>query len=187
MKVLVLSKNAWWLGVGAVFMVTLLLTASGCASMSNRTKTILTMAMAGVVGGTVGALTAPPDESIVGHAALWGGSAAAVLGVASLFVFDEHAKSKELERQNTSLKKEIDTYRSQGGAGGTEEIVFESGAQFGKEIPDSFRALVKPGKWRIWKLDKWVNGGENRLIHQDKMVEIVPPMLTPFGGSVGTQ
>jgi len=163
-----------------IFLIGLIFLVSGCATMSNRTKTILAMAAVGVVAGTVGAMSAPADENPVGHGLLWGGLGASSTGALGLWLFDEHKRSSELERESEALKKELSVYRIE--AEGGRELVGEAPAKFVKDLPDSVAGLVRPGHWKVWKLDKWINEGENRMVHQDKMIEIAPPQLNPNAG-----
>jgi len=150
--------------------------------MSNRTKTIMAMAAVGVVAGTIGAMSAPVNENPVGHGLLWGGLGAASSGILGMWIFDEQKHSSSLERENEALKKELGVYRIEGEGG--RELLTEAPASFAKEIPESMVSLIRPGRWKVWKLDKWINEGENRLIHQDRMIEMTPPQLNPSGSAV---
>ena len=39
--------------------------------------------------------------------------------------------------------------------------------------------MINPGEWKIYALDQWIEDSENKLIHQDKMMELIPPSLIP--------
>ena len=39
--------------------------------------------------------------------------------------------------------------------------------------------MINPGEWKIYALDQWIEAGENQLIHQDKIMELIPPSLVP--------
>jgi hypothetical protein len=136
------------------------------------------MAGTAVVVGTIGALSAPSDEEPLAHAAMWGGSASAVAGVASLFIFDEQARANEALRQSEILKKELDSLRGEG-TGSEPKLLYETSAPFGKEVPHEYHNLVSPGKWSVYQLNQWVMQGEGTLIHQDRMIRLVPPTLSP--------
>jgi len=174
-KAQVLSKNAWCLGVGAVFMVTALLMASGCASMSNRTKTITTMVIAGAGAGVMGALLAPKEDSRLPHGLLWGASAAASTGIIGLFVFDEEARRKEAELKADKITKELAAYREESAP----ELVATNRAGLEKPLPVRFKHLVTPGGWSLFKVDRWVTSSENELVHQDMIFRFHQPQLNP--------
>ena len=150
--------------------------ASGCASMPNRTKTILTMVGTGLIVGTIAANRAPVDENPGTIGFLWGGNAAAVAGIISLYVFDEQHRSEVLEKQLSSSQKEVDVLRGEG-EGASRAPIFDSETGLERQLPKEYRGLVQPGKWSIYKIDNWISQGENTVVHQDKMVRIIPPQF----------
>jgi len=152
--------------------------AGGCAT-TNRTKTLLLMAGLGAASAGVGYSVAPRDERPEMHALYWGAAGAAVAGVAGLFLFDEQKRADELERQATVMRKELDAFRDEGGASHEPRLLYETSAPFGRDIPDEYQALVRPGRWSVYKLNQWVAQGEGTLVHHDRMVKLVPPQLTP--------
>ncbi|OFZ53260.1 MAG: hypothetical protein A2428_11810 [Bdellovibrionales bacterium RIFOXYC1_FULL_54_43] len=165
--------------IAAALCLTLL---SGCASMSNRSKTLVAMGVAGIAAGTLGAMSAPAGEQPIAHAALWGGGAAAIVGVTGLFIFDEQARSREYERQLNVAKQEIDAIRW--GAGANEEkLIFESSGTQDKAIPDELKKLLSPGWVRVYQTSMWVKQGDDSLVHQDKIVRIKKPQLIPNNDS----
>lgn len=155
----------------ALFILLSLLTTS-CAS--NRAKTIVTMLGAGAAGAAIGASTAPANESTSGHALLWAGVTASAAAIASMFIFDEHARAQDLEKQNSSLQKALSSIN-----GTSSELIYENGQSFSKDLPPEYKSLIQPGRWSIYKLDQWSAQGENTLVHQDKMIKLQPPGLNP--------
>lgn len=149
---------------------------SGCATMSNRTKTILSMVGVGVIAGTIAANRAPFDENPAAHAAVWGGGAAAVTGVVGMFIFDEQAKSRELERKLNISQRELDAFRGESQSSNG-EVLIESDSALGRDLPNEYKGLVRPGKWSLYKISNWVSQGENTLVHQDKVLRIEPPQF----------
>ena len=145
---------------------------SGCAT--NRAKALWTGAIIGSIGATVGALTAPKNENPTGHAVLWGGVGAAAGVTAGMFLFDEQKRSDELARQNEVLQKSLSGLS---GHDPNEKLLFESNAAFEKAVPQEYRHLVRPGQWSVYQLDSWTLQGENTLVHQDKMIRLLPPEL----------
>lgn len=149
-----------------------------CAS-TNHTKTLITMGVMGAGGATVGAITAPINENAAAHALLWGGVAAAVAGAAGMFIFDEEKRSDALLRENETIKKTLDALH---GASQSPVLLYETLAPLGKDIPSEYQSLVKPGRWSVYGLNQWILQGENVLIHQDKMMKLLPPEFNPNNG-----
>lgn len=163
--------------------LTLAFLVTGCAT-SNRTKTLWSMTLAGAASSGAGYATAPKDESSTGHALLWGGVGAAVVGALGLFLFDEQRRSTELSRENEVLKRTLDGLT---GKDDTGKLVLDTQSPFGKDVPQEYKSLIKPGRWSVYALDHWVLQGEHTLIHQDKMVRLIPPELSPRGGGAVNQ
>ncbi len=162
-------------------MVTMLLSLGGCAGMPTHTKNLLIMSAAGSIGATVGALSAPQNESKVGHALMWGGVSAATAGAAALIFNNDSKTISDFQNQIEVSRKENAMLRGDVG-NGSAELLYEIKNPYGpdgKEFPAEYRHLVKPGQWRVYKLDQWVSQGEGTMIHQDKMISIIPPQLNP--------
>lgn len=155
----------------------ILFVGSGCSTLSNRQRTIAAMVLTGSIAGTVGALSAPQNESAPAHAALWAGSAAAGAGLVGLYAFDEEARSKEFERKLKIVSEENQALRGEA-EGAPVSPLAESASPFGKELPPEYQRLVRPGRWSVYKLNQWIMSGENTLIHQDRMVKIIPPQFS---------
>ncbi len=171
--------------ISLILAVGILLGIGGCAT-SNRTKTLLLMTGVGAAAAGVGYSVAPRDERPEMHAIYWGAAGAAVAGALGLFLFDEQKKSEELERQASVMRKELDAFRDEGG-GQEPRLLYETTAPFGKDIPGEYQSLVRPGRWSVYKLNQWVAHGEGTLIHQDRMVKLVPPQLTPKSQSLSNE
>lgn len=166
-------------GVAFFAIAALVASAGGCAT-TNRTKTLLLMTGVGAAAAGVGYSVAPRDERPEMHALYWGAAGAAVAGVAGLFLFDEQKRSEELERQAAVMRKELDAFRDEGGGASHEpRLLYETTAPFGRDIPEEYQSLVRPGRWSVYKLNQWVAQGEGTLVHHDRMVKLVPPQLTP--------
>lgn len=161
---------------------------SGCASMSNRTKTILTMSGVGLAAGTIGALTAPEEENPLAHGMLWSASGAAAAGVVSLFLYDSEARFAEVEAKNKKIAVELASYKKQFEPQLiSEEALSMNGARIGGggaggKLQGRLHGIVSPGSVKVYKLDQWIDEGENVLIHQDQKIELVPPSLLPLQG-----
>lgn len=147
----------------------------GCASLSNRSKSVLTSVGVGLVAGTAGAILAPKDEKESAHFFAWGASATAISAITTQFIFDEKKRSDELQRQNEVLRKEIDAIRLSDSNPSTP--VFEASSNEGKDFPDEVKNMLQKGKWQLFHLNRWRPAGENVLIHEDKMFKLIPPKL----------
>lgn len=137
------------------------------------------MAAAGAAGGYA---LAPNNEKPEMHAAFGASVGAATGALIGLFAFDEERRSAEFERQAIALKKELDAIRDESVASGgaTEpKLLYETSAPVGREIPSEYQGLVSPGRWSVYKLNQWVTQGDGVIIHQDRMVKLIPPQLTP--------
>lgn len=160
----------------SIFISMAIITASaGCAT--NRKSTLALMGAGLIAGGTVGAVTRPEGEEMLPHALLWGGITAAACGAAGLFLFDEEKAHDETKERAAKLESEIKKFKEELNP----KIVSQSTGVFEKPVPAPFDKLIKQGAWKIYKMDRWIAEGEdnNRIIHQDKMIEVTPPQLMP--------
>jgi hypothetical protein len=153
--------------------------SSGCATWSNKEKSIFTTAIAVTGGSVIGYLTTPKDgSSKLGHAALWGGVSGTVAGLSSFYIFDEQKRSEEFERQIRVLKMEIEASRDELTSNNS-DLLTEGSSLNGKSLPDEYKGLIKQGKWQLFKINRWRNEGENSVIHEDRMIKLIPPHLNP--------
>lgn len=159
-----------------VFVAFTIILFTGCAS-TNRVKTLQSMAVAGALGAAYG-LSRPtyPEQ----NAALFGGLAAAVTGAVGLLIWDSDSEAMRLRSEAQALSEELDRVRAP-------RRILESPATFGAKIPAKYRSLVQPGSWRVSEIDQWVEDGENRLIHQGLVMELIPPSLNPSHSTGGSK
>jgi hypothetical protein len=151
--------------------------ASGCASMPNRTKTLLLMSGAGAAAGTLGAALTPEGESPIAHSVLWGSVAATTAGVAGLFLFDEEARRREAEAKTARLERELTAFKNDM----EPELLATNRLGLSKPLPEKFRHLVTPGQWSLFKVDRWTANSDNELVHQDLIFRFHQPQLNPNG------
>ncbi|HRK07533.1 MAG TPA: hypothetical protein PLZ57_07165 [Pseudobdellovibrionaceae bacterium] len=159
--------------IGAIFS---LFCFTGCAT-TNTGKTLQTMAIAGAAGVLYG-LSRPEHREQ--NAALYGGLAAASAGAAGLLIWNTDSESERFRKEAQTLSEELDRIRAP-------RRILESPATFGAKIPAKYRSLVQPGSWRVSEIDQWVEDGENRLIHQGLVMELVPPSLNPSRSKGGSR
>ena len=154
---------------------------SGCATTSNRTKTLLAMAGAGLAGGGVGYITTPEGTANEPHAALYGGLAAATAGLIGLFIFDEEKRASHLKNQNEIIKRELDACRGNSGESLANVISSSGELHFNKEVPPALRALVAKGRWESRKfkdpLEGWVFKSNTYAVRECEDFTIIPQSL----------
>ena len=103
---------------------------------------------------------------------MYGSVGLAAGALVSTLLFDPDQKIESLNQENQKLKSEIDQINNP-------LPEFSSTAFLNSKIPDKYKNLISPGEWRVYKLDQWVEDGENRMLHQDKMMELIPPTFSP--------
>jgi len=137
----------------AFVLILITATLSGCASMSNRSKTLLSMGLVGGAGATIGAVTAREGERPIFHAGLWGGLSAAVMGVLGLFIFDEQARSSWFEKENALIRNDLDGCKKE--LSGESLLGNFKLSQEDEMLPPHLRGLIKPTEAQITKVRKW--------------------------------
>jgi hypothetical protein len=156
-----------WIVCGAIVFLQL-----GCAT--NRQKQWAWTGGAVATGLVIGAASAPANERKELHAVYWG----ALLGLGAALITQEvFSDSKEIARlqlENEKQSLQLDVIQS------ANTVLLREGKgtfKAGSGV-DSAAGAVSTGtskaKWRLFQIDKWVKGSANQLIHQDKMVEVIP-------------
>ncbi|QDK37923.1 hypothetical protein [Bdellovibrio sp. NC01] len=141
---------------------------SGCATTSTE-KVYQNMILAGTAGAIYGA-TKPEYKTT--QSVMYGAVGAAVAAAVTLYFEGPDKEEIKLRQEVQSLKARLDQF--------TEPKVISQGpATFGARIPEKYRAMVNPGEWKVYSMDEWVDDGENRIVHQDKAMELIPPSLIP--------
>ncbi len=152
----------------------------GCASIPyyNREKHLVTVGGSTLAAGAIGYFTTPHDgTSKTTHALVWGGMIGLVASVASLYIFDDQAMIQELKRKQDQLEHALTHLKD---SPREPKLLYSTqGAHFKKEMPKEYQHLIQPGEWSIYALDQWVENSKGALIHQDKMLKLTPPILTP--------
>ena len=141
---------------------------SGCAT-SSKTKVLSSMASAATLGGIYG-LSRPEAKSQ--NALLWAGVSSAVAGAVAISISDPDKEADRLRQEATRLREELEILNSP-------RIEKQTTGLFGAKVPEKYRSLINPGEWRVSRIDQWIEDDENRLIHQDLVMELVPPSLNP--------
>lgn len=152
--------------------VILALICAGCAGTQKR-QILQSMAIGGTAGAVYGL---SKTENRDAYALMWAGIGAAAGAVASIYLNDPDHEIEKMRAETARLKDEMDRMSSP-------KIEAQTSAFFGSKVPEKYRALINPGEWRVSKIDQWIEDDENRLIHQDLVMELVPPTLNPVSRS----
>lgn len=103
---------------------------------------------------------------------LYAGLAGSTAGLATAYLASDDSESGRLRADNKKLKSELDKIYSP-------TLVHAENGMMSAKVPEKYKAMINPGEWKIYAYDQWVEDGENRLIHQDKIMELIPPSLSP--------
>lgn len=133
-----------------------------CATTA-RNKTLQLMGASAAAGAIYGASR---QEFKSENALLYGAGAAAVAGVVGLYMFNDTKQVDDLERKLQALEKQF-----------APVLVTEGNSALSAPLPKDISKLVKPGSWRRYKLDQWVQDEANPNVwyRQREMFELVPP------------
>ncbi|WP_374032897.1 hypothetical protein [Bdellovibrio bacteriovorus] len=125
------------------------------------------MAIAGAAGILVGQSRSEYKPT---YSTMYGGVAAATAAALTVY-FDD--SDKEVER----LKAEIRMLSGSADAFEKAQMTHQSPATFGAKVPEKYRGLINPGEWRVYQVDRWREDGENRMVHETSVMELIPPSL----------
>jgi hypothetical protein len=154
--------------------ISLPLLLSGCSSLNIKEKTLRNSIIAGAIGYKIGE---QKDTNKNANAALY--SSLMALGAAgiSLYYFDPDQEIEKQKNEVQSIRKKLDDFQNP-------KIISISPSFPTGKVPEKYRRMIQPGEWKVYDIDEWVDDGENRLIHQDKIMELTPPSLRPVSDSI---
>lgn len=139
------------------------------AACSTPRKSRLAIGAGGfVVGLGVGAAVAPKDERSELHAMYWAGLLGLAGLIASEFYFSEADESARLKLENEKLQADMELMRN------ANTVLLKQGQGYFKGASGEEYFQSGKAKWRLYQVDKWNKDGPNRLIHTDRMVELLP-------------
>ncbi|WP_413942690.1 hypothetical protein [Bdellovibrio sp. HCB-162] len=141
---------------------------SGCAH-TVKEKVFQNMLIAGAAGVAVGQSR---EEYKGTYSVMYGGIAAATASALTLYFNDPDKENQRLRDEAALLRKQMDSFTEP-------KLTGVTPATFGAKVPDKYKGMINPGEWRIYEIDRWVEDAENRMIHQDKVMELIPPTLSP--------
>lgn len=141
----------------------------GCAS-TYKGKVFQSSLIGGFIGGTYGASR---EEAKDKNALMYASIGALTGALLTAYLDDSDQKISDLESRNKKLNIEIEEIQNP-------RMVYQFPATFNGKIPEKYKKLINPGEWRVSEIDQWVEDDENKLIHQDKIMELTPPSLKPL-------
>lgn len=142
------------------------LLSSGCATSIKGQTTEWALIGAGAGAAYGYSRNEYKDKNAMMFAAIGAATGALI----SLYKQDPDQKISKLSDENAKLKKDIEAFSNP-------KTEFQTPAMFNSKIPDKYKRLIQPGEWRISEIDQWIEDSENRIIHQDKIMELIPPSL----------
>ncbi|MBL7557609.1 MAG: hypothetical protein JNM24_17400 [Bdellovibrionaceae bacterium] len=152
-----------------ILSLALTITLFGCSSLSTKEKVVLNSTIAGAAGYTYGEHKETNKNS---NALLYGSMFALGASIASIYFFDPDSEKEKYRTESIELKKKLDEFQNP-------RLVVETNSFQTGKVPLKYKNMIEPGSWKIYEIDEWVEDGENRLIHQDKLMELTPPLLKP--------
>ncbi len=139
----------------------------GCGTLNYKERVWRNMAVAGAAGVMVGQSRSDYKAT---YSALYGGLGAALAAAVTIYMDDPDRDVERLRSEIRMLSGQAETFeRSQ--------MTHQTPATFGAKVPEKYRGLISPGEWRVYQIDRWREDGENRLIHETSIMELVPPSL----------
>jgi hypothetical protein len=160
-----------------IFGTFLILSFNGCAITSVKNRLYRDMAL----GAVVGAIAAQQkNENKQAYTAMYSGIGSALGAIISVNLNDPDSENLKLKNQVAKFEADLE-------ASLRPKLEFTSSGMMNSKIPDKYKTMINPGEWRVYRLDQWVEDGENRIIHQDKMMELTPPSLKPMAMPTQTE
>lgn len=146
----------------SALMLCLCLFVSACAT--NQKSRLAATAVGVGVGGIIGAATAPEDERKELHAMYWGGIVGVVTAIAANYYWNDEKDIDVMKLENEKMKAQLDFFQN-----GTATLLKDTKGPADKKYFQSGKA-----KYKLYKVDQWMDEGPNRKYHRDRVIEIVP-------------
>lgn len=126
-----------------------------------------------IIGAVAGyAVGSQRKENQNAYGLLYSGIAGTAAGLATTYLSNTDSENERLLAENKKLKGDLEKVYSP-------SLVYEGNGMMNAKVPEKYKAMIQPGEWKIYAYDQWVEDGDNRLIHQDKIMELIPPSLVP--------
>lgn len=146
-------------------LIPLVTAIGGCTSI--KEKVLRDMTVAAVVGYAIGQTQQKEKDA---NSIMYAGVLATATAVAGLHFYDPDKQIETLKSDVTSLRKKLDQEFEP-------ELENQMPGTLAGKIPKNYRALIQPGAWKVYAINQWIEDGDNRIIHQDKIMELIPPSL----------
>ena len=161
--------------MNAMRLILLGLLLNSCAT--HRQSQLSSMGVGAIVGGAIGSMSAPKDESKLSHGVLWAALLSSSFAIASLYLFDNEKASQDFKAEAEALKSELMKFKKSEAP----RLLSQGTGLFKSSLPDEARKLISPGEWRKYSVDQWVqdSGNPNTWLHYNLMYEFIPPSLNP--------
>ncbi len=151
-----------------LFLVLLVIMQTACSSSIKKNLAI--GAAAGALGGYIYGQNKSENKDTYSS---YYSAIGATIGVATtVFLKDPDKENQELKAETEKLKSELSQFQDT-------HILHEMPGTLSSKIPTKYKNLIQPGEWKVSAIDQWIEDGENRIIHQDKIMELTPPTLKP--------
>ncbi len=141
---------------------------SACAT-TPREKILQNILIATATGVVLGQLQTNHKNA---YSIMYGGIAGTGAGIASAYLSNIDEVQRHTHEENQKLKNQLDDILKP-------KLSYQTLGTLNSKIPLKYKNLVNPGEWKVFEIDQWVEDSENRLIHQDKIMELIPPTLNP--------
>ncbi|MBS1972657.1 MAG: hypothetical protein JSU04_20280 [Bdellovibrionales bacterium] len=154
--------------VSSNFGILIIALTTGCAH-TTKERVFQNMLIAGATGVVLGQ---QKEDYKTTYSTMYGGMAAAVAGAITLYLNDPDKEAEKLREEIRVMKTQLDQI-------GEPRLATQTPATFGAKVPNKYKSMINPGEWRVYEINQWIEDGDNRLIHQDKIMELTPPSLIP--------
>ncbi len=142
---------------------------TGCAT-SFKAQLLQTMAATAAIGAVYG-LSKPENKTP--NAVMWGALGATSGALITVLTHDPDKEAERQRREAERLREELSLLNSP-------KLEKQTSGLFGSKVPEKYRHLINPGEWNVSRIDQWIEEDENRLVHQDLVMELTPPTLKPI-------
>lgn len=143
----------------------------GCAT--SRQKRLSFTGAGFVAGAALGGATAPAHERKELHALYWGGLVAVAASVLGDFLWSSEDEAARLKLENEKLKADFELLQN-----AKTVLLREGEGRFKTPAGSDVQLPSGKARWRLYEVDRWVKDGPDKLVHQDKVVEILPASTT---------
>lgn len=138
----------------------------GCAT-SHRGKVIEGAVFGSLAGAAFGLTRSDYREQ---NSMMFAGLGAGIGSVIAATYNDVDKKTEQLQKENQELKAKLDLLEK--------PVLTETGSSlFQSKLPKDLGKLIRPGEWKRYKIDYWVQdqGNANTWFRQTEMLEVIPP------------